>query len=95
MYPWSYNEDVSQFMQDCYEHGFVLDFDWGKWQDEALRLLTSGEIMTSDMLTLQMILTTILRKDRFCDGTVAIAVKEGFIVQILKRLKQLRISKIG
>jgi hypothetical protein len=89
-YPWSYNEDVSQFMQDCYTHGFILDVNWPKWQDEALRLCTSGDIMNSDILTLQLVLTTILRKDRFCDGTVAIAIKDGFIVQILKRLKQLR-----
>jgi len=88
---YDYRQTVIDFEQTLYEEGFIIDFDWPKWQDEAKRLYCDREALEkADLVTLQKLLTTHTRKDRFCEGHLAAMLREGHVAAILNRLKKIR-----
>lgn len=88
---YDYRQTVIEFEQTLYEEGFIIDFDWPKWQDEAKRLHCDREALEkADLETLQKLLTTHTRKDRFCEGHLAAMLREGHVAAILNRLKEIR-----
>ena len=82
---------TSQFVQACYDNGFVQGFDWPKWQKRAAQLLRDEEALfrTADLDMLVKLLTTHVRKDRFVDGHLLSVMKSGHIGRILRRLSEL------
>ena len=87
----SYSKEVCEFEGTLYEEGFIINFDWGKWQEQAkLCYSKPGLLNTADIITLQKLLTTHIRKDRFCEGHLAGVLEDGHIVKILLRLKDIR-----
>lgn len=89
-WPWiDYSRDVLAFVQALYDHGWVVSFDWGSWQDEAEQILAGDGVERADVETLRRLLTLISRKDRFCEGFLATAFESGWIVRILRRLNRL------
>ena len=63
-----YSEKVIEFFRLLYSAKFLVDFDWGGW-DEGRDIIGSPElIQQADLLTLRMLLTAVMRNDRFCRG---------------------------
>ena len=87
---WDYNNRVIQFIKELYANGWVVDFNWTAWQQEAKQYWNNPVLIEqADVDTIRKLLTTHVRKDRFCDGHMAEAIKNGHIVVILRRLEQL------
>lgn len=88
----SFDPSVLQFIQTLYEHGWVApDFDWGEWQDTAHNYHESRELIESaDAVTIQKLLTTHTRADRFCEGHLAAKFSNGHMVSLLRRLREIR-----
>lgn len=88
---WRLSEQAQEFTAALYENGWIADFDWPSWQDEAVKYVGSAEKMASaDLETIRRLLTTHVRKDRFCDGHLAAMFENGHITALLRRLKELR-----
>ncbi len=82
---------VTAFVETLYEHGWVTPFDWGEWQDIAARYVESPALAAdADIETIQKLLTTHVRKDRFCDGHLVAMIECGHIAACLRRLQVLR-----
>ena len=86
------DESVMEFIDVLYGNDWVTpDFDWGEWQESATRYIESREMVESaDAVTIQKLLTTHVRADRFCEGHLASMFENGHIVAILRRLKVIR-----
>lgn len=83
--------ELAAFEQALYQYGWVAKFEWPDWQEKAARLVDSPEsVRTADLETLQKLLTTHVRKERFCEGHLAAMFECGHITAILHRLKELR-----
>ncbi|WP_406699679.1 DUF6508 domain-containing protein [Singulisphaera sp. Ch08] len=88
---YSYSEDVSSFIQVLYKQGWVVSFDWPQWQEEAERLVESPtDLARADAATIRRLLTLHVRKDRFCEGHLAEMLKNGHILALLYRLREIR-----
>lgn len=67
--PYCYFKEFEKFLKALYEENFVISFDWTTWQNEAQRFILHPELLNSaDISTLQKLLTTHVRKERFCSG---------------------------
>ena len=84
------SEAAGRFHRVLYERGFVRRFDWPRWQDQAARYVEDpAAVEDADLETLCRLLTTHLRKDRFCDGHMAEMHRRGHLLAILRRLTDL------
>src|SRR5690348_11333286 len=64
----SYSRSAKMFIETVYEAGIIEKFDWGKWQSKAERLVLDPKALKSASLgTLRKLITTHVRKDRFCE----------------------------
>ena len=91
--PWfNYDEAVVEFEQILYANDWVTPkVDWVEWQDVAEEYVDSPEkIKSADVVTVQKLFTTHVRKDRFCEGHLASMFENGHIVALLRRLKEIR-----
>ena len=88
---WKYDNQVLAFVKALYENRWIIDFDWPSWQQEAKKYLADHELLKeADLTALRKLLTTHVRKDRFCDGHLASAIQQGQISAILLRIKVLK-----
>ena len=78
--------DMSSFATACYEHGWVAQFDWTRWQDEAEQLVQCPDEIGASYETIRRLLTTHVRKDRFCEGHLEAVYRSGHTTAILRRL---------
>jgi hypothetical protein len=86
-----YSDEVLAFERALYEEGFIIPFDWTKWQPTAERLTGCPELLAEvDLVTLQRLLTTHVRKERFCAGHLASVLGSGHICAVLHRLRAIR-----
>lgn len=86
---------ASDFLQALYDRGWILDFDWPSWQREAKLYLDSPDrLRNADIPTIQKLLTTHARKDRFCEGHLLEMLESGHITLILRRLEDLAGGKV-
>jgi hypothetical protein len=82
---------VTEFIKALYQHGLVRDFDWPKWQPEAMRLYDHPEALKkARMKTCVKLLTLHARKDRFVDRHFASMVQSGHIAAVLSRMAEIR-----
>ena len=91
--PWfNYDEAVVEFQQILYANDWVTPkVHWVEWQDVAEEYVDSPEkIKSADVVTIQKLFTTHVRKDRFCEGHLASMFENGHIVALLRRLKDIR-----
>jgi hypothetical protein len=94
--PYIYSPQVLQFVETLYREGFIVPFDWSAWQDEAARYVTDPSLLDSaDLPTLQKLLTTHVRADRFSSGHLAQMIECGHILAVLRRLKTIRDTRVG
>ncbi len=91
MDPYVYAPEFTQFIQGLYRENLVIDFNWVAWKDEAAKYLkNSSQINSADLETLQKLITTHVRADRFNSGHLAQMVESGHILAILRRLATIR-----
>lgn len=91
MDPYIYTPEFTQFIQELYRKNLVIDFNWVTWEDEAANYLENPrQIESADLETLQKLITTHVRADRFNSGHLAQMVENGQILAILKRLGAIR-----
>jgi len=84
-------KEVSKFVETLYEEDFIISFDWGDWQSQAEQFYSKPELLDdADMIILQKLLTTHVRKARFCEGHLDCILKDGHITAILRQLKDIR-----
>ncbi len=82
--------DITAFAQAAYRAGLVFPFDWSEWSDEAARLSADPEALAqADLVTVAKLLTTIIRQDRFVEGSLGSCVESGLVTDILRRLTAL------
>ena len=78
-----YDDDVEEFINDMHEINAV-DFDYvrniEKIEDKAVEDLTEDELITKLML--------FVRGERFCEGMLSGALRDGSIQKILEELKR-------
>jgi hypothetical protein len=85
-----HSAEISQLLSDLYENCFVVDFDWPSWETSARGYVEDAErLKTASLDTLQRLLTTHVRKDKFCEGHFSEMVRCGHIRAILERLAAL------
>jgi O-acetyl-ADP-ribose deacetylase (regulator of RNase III) len=90
--PYIYSNEVNGFIQTLHDEGFILlSFNWGVWLEEANQYVNDPEFLDfADLLTLQKLLTTHIKAERFNSGHLAQLIETGHIVAILKRLATIR-----
>jgi Family of unknown function (DUF6508) len=84
------SREANAFYKALYDNGWIIPFDWVSWQDEAVQYVNDTSLLEeADLETLRRLLTTHVRKDRFCDGHLDCMFECGHITAILQRLQQL------
>jgi hypothetical protein len=86
MDPNFYSEKTSEFIQALYENNFIQALDWSDFNT----LENVENIEHADIDTLVKILTAYVRADRFSSGSVANLIKEGYLLRILYRLREIK-----
>jgi len=88
--PYEYSSDFERFIATLYEENFIVTFDWTAWQDEANSYIDNSKLINSaSIVTLQKLLTTHVRKERFCSSHLAGLIRNGHFLVILERLKNM------
>ena len=80
---------VSQFLHIVYRLPIIIRFDWGAWEEG--RKIASNDDFDYDTLDLPAkckLITSIVRSDRFCEGTLVSAFQSGLILRILKSIEK-------
>ncbi len=85
---------ASEFVTACYEEHFVQPFDWGKWSKRHKDGVTSDSLIAeADLTTIIKMLTVHIRADRFCDGYFLSVMRDGTILKILERLRDIDLQR--
>jgi len=86
-----YAEELRQYYRAVFENGFVIEFDWRAWQEEAIRHCEQPELLRgADLQLLRRLITFHVRADRFNDGHLPSLIESGYMTALLRRLKELR-----
>ena len=78
--------------RDARQGGWIFVFDWMSWTDDARRIVETDDLERADLVTLRKLLTLLVRRDRFVEGTLAEASETGLFVRILHRLQAIAAS---
>lgn len=81
------------FVKSAYDNGWILDhFDWPSYckSNEYAALIFDNGLIDVSVEQVALILTTIIRRDRFDPGWLASAYKDGLLIRILERLQAIR-----
>jgi ADP-ribosylglycohydrolase/fructose-1,6-bisphosphatase/inositol monophosphatase family enzyme len=83
---------IDEFIWCLINHGFVQDFDWPEWKENAGKKYVEDPNLfdSADLGTCIKLLTTFQRGDRFCDGLLAHLIESGQLLRVLLRLRALR-----
>jgi hypothetical protein len=94
-FPWfEFSDSAMEFQQALYDNDWIKPFDWGEWQDTAREYVEDpAKVDSADAETIQKLLTTHLRKERFCEGHLAAMFENGHMVGLLRRVRELRKSE--
>jgi len=75
-------------LRSLYEEGFIVFFDWGNWQQEAIKYQEDPTlILNADIETIQKLFITYARAERYCAGVIANLIDKGTFIHLLKRLE--------
>jgi O-acetyl-ADP-ribose deacetylase len=87
---WTYSDLFENFVQTLYDNGWIIDFNWPQWQEEAKDYIDNiATLKKADLETLQKLITLHVRKNRFCDGHLVSIIKSGHIGDIFHRAKEI------
>lgn len=78
---------LSSIVDQAYYMQLIVSFDWGKWS-EGRELLNSNnkDYSALDEVTLVKMLTTVVRSERFLEGSLKMRVEDGTLEGILNAL---------
>jgi Family of unknown function (DUF6508) len=83
------SSEAYAFHMMVYREGWILkEFDWLEWArtDEFNNLFSKkGAVAKASVQQLAQLLTTLVRKERFCSGTMACAYSDGLLTGITQR----------
>jgi len=83
----TYSSKVESFIQDLHILGFIIEFDWTAW-DKPKDVFENPQLIRSfEFKELEQLLTTIIRKERFSEGTLMSAINNGIILRILEQYR--------
>jgi hypothetical protein len=89
-------EELKQFHRAVFENGFVIEFDWRAWQEEALRHCEQPELLRgADLQLLRRLITFHVRAERFNEGHLPSLVESGYMAELLRRLRELRQASVS
>lgn len=81
------------FVKSACDNGWILDhFDWPSYckSNEYAASIFDNGLIDASVEQVALILTTIIRRDRFAPGWLNSAYKDGLLIRILKRLQTIR-----
>lgn len=88
---YDYSNTVDNFYHDLYHRNMILGFDWTQWTDEGQKYIKMRELLaTADITVILKLFTLIIRSDRFTEGLLGDMIDNGFILDLLVRLKGIR-----
>lgn len=89
---WLPSEDVARWQTALYEHHIVLPFDWAesRWMRQMRRYSEDpGQLKRARLQTIRKVLTTLVRAERFCEGSLARTFQQGVPQAATRRLAAL------
>lgn len=89
---WAPSEAVARWQDALYEHHVVVAFDWteSKWRRQMRRYYADpGLLGQARLVTIRKVLTTLVRAERFSEGTFAEAFERGVPQAAIRRLREL------
>ncbi len=88
---YSYSHMVMEFYKSLYNENMIKMFDKSKWGVEPKTYINDQSLLKNvDLSTIQKLFTTIIRADRFIEGLLDDMIENGFILNLLVRLEQIR-----
>ena len=96
VWPFDFSPPAEQLLDACYRSGWVQVFFWTSWVQtpEAYSLRTDPDALDRAMPEqLSRLLTSLIRGERFCDGTLNGAFESGLLAGILRRASTLAKSE--
>jgi len=87
---WLPSADVARWQDALYEHHVVLTFDWtdSRWTRQMRRYYADPSALgQARLLTIRNVVTTLVRAERFCEGTLARAFDRGVPQAAMQRLR--------
>jgi hypothetical protein len=85
-----YTREVYEFERTLYRTGFIVRFDWSRWEHEAFRFYRDPSLLeAADCGVLRRLLTFHIRKNVICEGHLAGMLRGGQVQAILRRLAAL------
>jgi hypothetical protein len=84
------SERIYPIIRALIKHGFVQDFDWMQWGEEAKRFESPILLAEANLQTCVKLLTTYARAERFIDGFMADMISSGQVTRVLLRLRAIR-----
>lgn len=91
--PWfEYDDPVERFREAVVAAGWVVPFDWMIWAGtpEGRHLIDDpAAVATASADDLRKLLTTIIRGERFSEGSIAAAIESGHVLAICRRAGEL------
>lgn len=86
---------AAEFIDALHEHGWIIVFDWVKW-DLGRRLSQHPELIAKARVeTLRRLLTAHVRADHFSWGHLLATFESGGFTAILRRLQRLYEARYG
>lgn len=89
---WVPSEAVARWQAGLYERNIVLPFDWmePRWARRMGRYHEDPSLLDSaQLITIRRVLTTLVRAERFCDGTLGVAFERGVPQAAMRRMVDL------
>ena len=85
---WSWAPIVGRWLNVVEKLELMSVFDWSSWEEGSLILEDPDpDFSKLDMITLCMLFTTIVRKDRFCEGYLVSCFTNNTILKIIKAIQ--------
>lgn len=87
-------KEIQEFREELYNTAFLIVFDWKSWlnQNEMYKNIANDieeHVMNADLETLQKLMTSYIRGDRFTEGLFEGVIINGHVTKILTRLREL------
>ena len=88
---YDYSEKVSDFLYVLYKENFTTHYGKTKDRGDIFRLINRViPLSEASIQDIRVIFKTILAGDRICEGYLARSIENGLVLDILKRLKEIR-----
>ena len=89
-HPYSYHEQVEQFLGAVYDAKLIQAYEWRTWKEEAQDYYDHPEkVGEANLETLIQLFTYHVRRERFYSGHLVGLLDGGYFTVLLKRLGEL------